>query len=606
MNERTIGFWLLLVVAAGGPVFAQIPAGLFPPPPNVRVSLPGFNDPEEVTIAVNPSNPLNLAAGANLRYYYYSTNGGLNWTQGNLSSTYGVWGDPVVTFDALGNLYYGHLSNPPSPGYWIDRIVVNRSTTGGSSWNTGVGVGFNPPTRNQDKEWLIADMTSSPHRNNIYMAWTEFDDYGSANPLDSTRILFSRSTDAGLSWGTPVRVSDRGGDCVDEDNTVEGAVPAVGPNGEVYTAWSGPLGIMFDRSTDGGVTFGPDVFVSDQPGGWDFAIPGIYRCNGMPITLCDAGDSPWRGRVYVVWSDQRNGVTDTDVFLVSSTDGGLTWGPRVRVNSDLTNTQQFFPWAALDQSTGFLYVVFYDRRNTSGNGTEVWVARSTDGGVTFTDVPVSQSVFTPTSTIFFGDYINIAAHNGRIHPIWMRMDGTSLSVWTSPYADSAAISRSTAVANGWNLVAVPVTVPDPRVTTVFPTAASQAWRYDAGSGYTATDSLTPGAAYWVRFTGAQQVSVSGLPRYRDTVALTAGWNLVGGLSEPLPAGAAQTVPPGILASAFQSFGPSGYEVAAVLDPGRGYWVKASAAGHLLLGLGEADGKPPAVPPPPPRLPGRWH
>lgn len=57
-------------------------------------------------------------------------------------------------------------------------------------------------------------------------------------------------------------VSDQAGDCIDSDNTDEGAVPAVGPNGEVYLSWSGPQGIMFDKSTDGGVTWGKDVSVT--------------------------------------------------------------------------------------------------------------------------------------------------------------------------------------------------------------------------------------------------------------------------------------------------------------------------------------------------------
>jgi hypothetical protein len=407
---------------------------------NIRVSTPGSTDPEEVSIAVNPANPLNLAAGANIRYYYYSTNGGQNWTQGTLSSTYGVWGDPCLVYDALGNLYYGHLSNPPSPGYWIDRIVVQKSTNGGVNWNAGAGIGFSPPQKNQDKEWLIADMTNSPYRGNLYVSWTEFDLYGSSSPADSSRILFSRSTDTGLTWSTPVRVGDRAGDCIDEDNTVEGAVPAVGPNGEVYTAWSGPLGIMFDKSTDGGVTWGRDVFVSDQPGGWDFMIPGIYRCNGMPITVCDVSNSPYRGTIYVNWSDQRNGLGNTDVFVSKSTDGGATWSPAHMVNDDLTTTQQFFTWMTIDQTTGYLYAVFYDRRATQTNSTDVYVARSTDGGETFTNFNVSQSSFTPTSSVFFGDYTCIAAYNRMIYPIWMRLDGSALSVWTAIINDSMTVS----------------------------------------------------------------------------------------------------------------------------------------------------------------------
>jgi len=403
---------------------------------NVRVSSPTANQPEEVSIAINPTNPSNLAAGANLRYTYRSTDGGLTWIESQLTSAYGVYGDPCVTFDALGNLYYGHLSNPPSGGYWIDRIVVQKSTNGGQTWTTGVGIGYNPPRRNQDKEWLIADMTNSPYRHNVYAAWTEFDSYGSTLPSDSSRILFSRSVDGGATWSAPVRVSDRGGDCIDSDNTVEGAVPAVGPNGEVYVSWSGPLGIMFDKSTDGGVTFGTDRFVAAQPGGWDFDVPGIYRANGLPITLCDVSTSPHRGTLYINWSDQRNGLNNTDVFLIKSTDGGNTWSSIKKVNDDLTTTHQFFTWMTIDQTTGFLYCVFYDRRNYTTTQTDVYVARSTDGGETFQNFRVSQSSFSPQASVFFGDYTGIAAYNRNVYPIWMRMDGTTLSVWTAIIHDT--------------------------------------------------------------------------------------------------------------------------------------------------------------------------
>ena len=407
---------------------------------NIRVSLPSASDPEEVSIAMNPANTMNLAAGANIDYYYYSTNGGFNWTQGRLSSTYGVWGDPCLVYDDEGNLYFVHLSNPPSPGYWIDRIVVQKSTNGGVSWNSGAGIGFRPPRAQQDKAWLAADMRRPPRGGTLYISWTDFDSYGSTATSDSSRIRLSRSTDGGITWSTPVRVSDRAGDCIDEDNTVEGAVPTIGPNGEVYLAWSGPLGIMFDKSTDQGMTFGSDVFVSSQPGGWDYAVSGIYRCNGLPITACDVSSSPYRGNIYVNWSDQRNGLNNTDIFISKSTDGGATWSPARQVNNDITTSQQFFTWMTVDQATGYVYAVFYDRRATSGNATDVYLARSTDGGETFSNFKVSQTPFTPTSGVFFGDYTNVTAYNGKICPIWMRLDGSALSVWMAIVNDSIATS----------------------------------------------------------------------------------------------------------------------------------------------------------------------
>jgi hypothetical protein len=396
---------------------------------NVRVTDPRSNDPEEVTVAINPANPLNLVAGANLRYYYYSLDGGKLWQQKLLPI--GTYGDPCVIFDANGRVYYAHLtdSRPIGQG-WIDRMTIHRSSNGGQTWFDSVTVGLNG-TKAQDKEWLASDMTQSSFRGNLYMAWTEFDVYGSANPQDSTRILFSRSTDGGTTWSSPVRISDKGGDCVDSDNTVEGAVPAVGPNGEVYVAWAGPRGMEFDKSTDGGITFGNDVAVTSMPGGWDFNVSGIYRCNGLPVTACDVSNSPYRGTVYINWSDQRNGVDNTDIYLVKSTNGGQTWGPVKRVNDDAGTRQQFFTWMTIDQTTGNIFVIFYDRRNTVGDSTDVYVARSVDGGETFANFKVSQSSFKPVSSIFFGDYTNIAAMNGKVFPIWMRMDGTALSVWTA-------------------------------------------------------------------------------------------------------------------------------------------------------------------------------
>lgn len=402
---------------------------------NILVSLPGNIRPEEVTICINPKNPLNVVAGSNLDFYYYSTDGGFTWTEGRLSSSLGVWGDPCVIFDAEGNLYYGHLSDPLD-GDFIDRIVVQKSTDGGQTWNDGAGIGLNPP-KDQDKEWLAVDHTDSPFRNTIYAAWTEFDEYGSPDLEDRTRILCSHSIDFGDYWSKPVAVSDITGDCLDSDNTVEGAVPAIGPQGEVYLSWAGPLGIVFDRSLDGGETFGEDVLVDSLPGGWNFNIPGIYRCNGFPVTACDTSNSPHRGNVYILWSDQRNGLHDTDVFFIKSTDGGETWGPIIRVNDDPPGKHQFFPWMTVDQATGLIYVIFYDRRDSSDNWTEVYLAKSSDGGETFKNYKISEFPFAPISGIFFGDYINIAARNGTIHAIWARMDGIDLSIWTAIINDNA-------------------------------------------------------------------------------------------------------------------------------------------------------------------------
>ncbi len=187
-----------------------------------------------------------------------------------------------------------------------------------------------------------------------------------------------------------------------------------------------------NTSLDGGITWpAENKFVTSQPGGWDFAIQGIYRANGLPITACDMSDGPYRGNIYINWSDQRNGPTDTDVWFIKSTDGGNTWSEVKRVNDDPPGKQQFFTWMTIDQTTGYLYFVFYDRRNYSNTQTDVYMAKSTDGGETFENFKVSSSPFTPTSSVFFGDYTNVSAHNGKVRPIWARLDNNTLSLYTA-------------------------------------------------------------------------------------------------------------------------------------------------------------------------------
>ncbi|GAA3943531.1 T9SS type A sorting domain-containing protein [Hymenobacter algoricola] len=400
--------------------------------PNVLVST--VNSPEETSIAINPKNTQELVAGANISNQYFSTNGGQTWTWRPLSSPYGVWGDPCVVADTAGVFYFFHLSNPGAPGGsfpFIDRMQVQRAATAATPFAFRGFFGLNPP-KQQDKEWVAVNRRT----NALYATWTEFDTYGSLSPTDSSRILFSKSLDQGLTWSTAKRISKVGGDAIDEDNTVEGAVPAVGPNGEIYTAWAGPLGLTFNRSLDDGLTWLPsEKVITSVPGGWDYGVAGIYRANGLPITACDVSSGPHRGTIYVNWSDQRNGPSDADVWLVRSTDGGLSWSAPRRVNNDAPGHQQFFTWMTVDQATGYLWFVFYDRRSYPASATEtrtdVYAARSTDGGLTFQNFRLSQSPFVPSPNVFFGDYTNITAHNNVVRPIWTRLDNRQLSVWTA-------------------------------------------------------------------------------------------------------------------------------------------------------------------------------
>lgn len=379
----------------------------------------------EPSIMLNPYNTNEVIAGSVMNDYYYSSDGGKSWESSSIKAKYGVNGDPCMLIDTAQHYYYFHLSNYKGERL-MGGIVSQRSEVLEGKFKYEGHTVINDKLH--DKEWAVVNRDN----NDIYMTWTQFDAYDSPDPTDYSHILFSKSKDGGVSWSDPVQISTIPGDCKDDDKTAEGAVPAIGPNGEIYVCWSRNDSLWFNFSLDGGESWAEkEQFIAEQPIGWVINIPGLYRCNGLPITTCDTTDGPNRGTVYVHWADQRNGEDNTDLWLIKSTDGGKSWTEPKRVNTDDSNHHQFLTWMTIDQTNGYLYFVFYDRRNYNDINTDVYLARSTDGGETFTNYLISESPFVPNDRVFFGDYTNISVHNGVIRPIWTRLHKAQISLHTA-------------------------------------------------------------------------------------------------------------------------------------------------------------------------------
>lgn len=400
----------------------------------VDVTPPEARRPGETAVAINPTMPDHVVAvllqsggpgqARVSNFSYTSIDGGLTWTPVLTANPNGrVQGDDAIAFGRDGVAYHAYIS---FDGIRVERperawsgIFVTTSKDG-LAWDAPVAVvdHINSAIPFEDKPWVGTDRSAnSPHRGNIYVAWTRFDVYGSDNPAHRSHIMFARSKDGGRSFSPPLEISDDTGDAKDSDGTVEGVVPVAGPNGEVYVAWAGPKGIVFDKSTDGGWTFGRDKVITTLAGGWDLPVPGLERHNGMPVTAVDISAGPNKGTIYVNWIDERNG--DPDVFIASSRDGGTTWSGAVRVNDDVRGGVQMFTWLAVDPMDGSLNVVFHDRRGLSGKNTGVTMARSVDGGKTFVNrqLPVTPFDCCDRST-FFGDYNGIDSYNGRVVAIF--------------------------------------------------------------------------------------------------------------------------------------------------------------------------------------------
>lgn len=410
---------------------------------SVLFALPGFGQfkniklasqtdgrypPVEPSIAINKKDPTNIVAGIVLDRAVYTKDGGQTWSETTLTSSHGVAGDPAVISDSKGHFYYFHLSHPGrSNDEWLDRIVCQKSSDGGETWSDGESIGFNPP-KDQDKQWVAVH----PKKSWLATTWTQFDKYGVEDKNCLSNIMFSQSDNGGSKWSKAIQINQNPGDCIDGDNTTEGAVPAIGMDGKIYLAWSNGGYIYFDRSFDGGkMWLTNDLVIGQQHGGWELKIPGLDRSNGMPVLMIDNSPSRFHGSLYLIWADQKNGENDTDIWFVRSTSRGDIWTSPIRINKDGVGKHQFLPWMAVDQVTGNISIVYYDRRAYDDLRTDVYLAYSEDGGNTFQETKISESPFIPTEEKFFGDYTNISAHKGIIAPIWTRMDDGKTSVWTS-------------------------------------------------------------------------------------------------------------------------------------------------------------------------------
>lgn len=400
----------------------------------VRVTGPDARRPAEVAVAINPTNPEHVVAVSNQgrgpdqgpgNHAYASHDGGITWKAARFADLdRRIQGDDVIAFGPDGTAFRACIAfqgiRQSRPARANSGIYVTSSRDG-LTWGAHVPVvdHVNTVEPFEDKPWMIADLVpDSPHRGNLYVAWTRFDVYGSKAPAHKSHIWFSRSRDGCRGFSPAVRISDKPGDCVDSSNTVEGAVPAVGTKGEVYVAWAGPEGLVFDRSTDGGFSFGADKVITKTPGGWNIPAAGLSRHNGMPVLGVDHSAGAHRGSLYVSWIDKRHG--DPDVFVAASRDGGDTWGEPVRVNDDPQGkgTEQLFAWMAVDPRDGALNVIFYDRRDLKDSQTGLTLARSVDGGRTFVNYKVDQEPFACSRAVFFGDYIGVAASQGRVVAVY--------------------------------------------------------------------------------------------------------------------------------------------------------------------------------------------
>jgi subtilisin family serine protease len=138
---------------------------------------------------------------------------------------------------------------------------------------------------------------------------------------------------------------------------------------------------------------------------------------------------------------------------------------------------------------------------------------------------------------------------------------------------------SISVNSGWNLMSVPVQNSALTVNSVFNDATSSAYFYDGK--YIAKDTLVPGYGFWLKFNSNKNYSISGTPLTGISIPVKAGWNLIGSLNTTIPVYSVASNPSGIIQTPFYGYN-GGYFNSPQIEKGKGYWVKVSQNGYLIL------------------------
>ena len=398
----------------------------------------------------------------------------------------------------------------------------------------------------------VADPLRDPHTYRLHIYGQSFDSTFATGSDTSFTLADPRILGTGaFSWHV---VTLDEANQVSSQDTFAFARPApavAGPSGgesvkifsqtAITWSWQCADSLEISFSTNSGLTWSPIAVVAGAPGLYTWNVPAVPTTHAL-IRLRDRADTLRAGT-----SDSTFTIFNSASISLTSPKGGELWQGG--------SLHQITWTSALVDSLSIEY-------STDNGATWAIVVGDTSAGIGSYDWTV-PGTFTSGGLIRLTDLYNNTVTDQSGTPFFVAL-------------------MTMAMGEGWNLASIPVEPAYASAPVNFAFSTSPVFTYTGN--YAEEESLMNGPGYWVKYASARVIPALGTLLYADTIPVVARWNMVGSISSPVAVSSITSDPGSMVLTNFFGYASdsAGYTVADSIMPGRGYWVKATVPGTLIL------------------------